>query len=1102
MQSQSAFGRCSAILVLLPCAAAALCPSRVEVKVTDSSLYVGFRTDTPGAQTQSRLQYGRTPRMRRTGIVERTKHATAAKRYLNAADLEPGLERLYFDPQVSDEIVQRWSSYRSCQAQLCPGPGPQPGGYACEADGAGALIPYVETLPDNGKLDLPRLPRHARTNPRARPQITGKITKLTDCKAVQQVLNDHGAGGSRDPSLNHEIRLPAGRICRPELEDSTAGKDLAHYSLPEKYGPGVTIITCDRNRNAGPPPGVQYSPRFRNSASCGFGLNWQTVRQGSSFEANGALFLTPYECGQSPCTEGWRFETLVFETGDWRNFSPRKVAVESVDTATGRITLAEPIDSLYAGNAEAILNLPGIQTMESTRGGRRYSDLQQRGCLVLTPARNQLYCYGYNRMIGEYAGGGYVTASQGYEIAGCASADGATTCTLTDEHGLGNFPELPIAGMAGGVLELQVQAHGWNDAATILVEGNSACDGVYSVASLLGDNSAKLARTGCSGEGGTARRLYMGRFFDLEGAGAGKLEGAHLIDFPGPRTVRAFNVDLAGAAIDAGGFVYSNPKTNSLVRLASASRITWDRILFDIRAPFRAFDVIQATNVNGGDLACDCAVLDSYVRGLHFWQPIAPAGVVERAQTYSVFSSIPVFMRANIIRDIQLDGITFSNSNGFAFFADSFGPVGPQDITMRRLKVTVPDELVAGPRSRALAFNARHFIELKAGVRIHLEGIEIQNWPSVGVAPAAPIYFSYAAAEREGAARYSRDLTIRNIFMRSVAAGMAVSDNYTDGYSDQEPIRRVLIDNWLLDGVDYPNRQSAPHGQALELPGTFHGSPLAGGFALWLGGPMEDVKVSRVTARRLRSKLYPNFLTFSGDRSNGLQIDRSIISFSPTGHVNEGVGPYATNRLFPPITEGGAAGFQRWATRMGEPDPRSWFGSPDAPIGVIPCLSDSSLLWADFNRRNNTKSAAERAFACSGPRCDRWNVILAGRDRQSCAEREALVLDRDLNGIGPFEGLGADTKELARALGYVPAQITDVTTSGAKLIYAPLSSEPCIVDHGRDPDFKHYIRGRDTGGEGNRGMQLDGYDPGETGYYRLLCPRAVQVWGRFETEAP
>jgi hypothetical protein len=238
-----------------------------------------------------------------------------------------------------------------------------------------------------------------------------------------------------------------------------------------------------------------------------------------------------------------------------------------------------------------------------------------------------------------------------------------------------------------------------------------------------------------------------------------------------------------------------------------------------------------------------------------------------------------------------------------------------------------------------------------------------------------------------------------------------------------------------------------------------------------------------------------------GNRGNGIQVDRSIVSYSPSGSELDGVAPYKSQsmRLVPPIAEGGARGFFEWATWLGDPDPRSWFGTAGAPVGVIPCLSDSSTLWADFGSKNNVKSAAERAFACSGGNCGRWNVLIAGKDRQSCEEREALVLDKDLNGIGPFEGLGADTKELAKALGYIPAQITDVTPTGAKLLYAPLSEERCAVDHGRDPDFRTYIRGWDTGAEGNRGMQLGGYSSGETAYYRLLCPQAVQVSGSFTT---
>jgi hypothetical protein len=173
---------------------------------------------------------------------------------------------------------------------------------------------------------------------------------------------------------------------------------------------------------------------------------------------------------------------------------------------------------------------------------------------------------------------------------------------------------------------------------------------------------------------------------------------------------------------------------------------------------------------------------------------------------------------------------------------------------------------------------------------------------------------------------------------------------------------------------------------------------------------------------------------------------------------------------------------------MGTPDPLSWFGAPSAPVGVIPCSADSNAPGIDFEARNNAKSLAERAFACSGDDCARWNVLIAGKDRQSCAQREAQVLDQDLNGIGDFKGLGADTKALAKALGYFPAEVR-----GSSLVYAPLTPEPCIVDHSSDSGFKTFTRVQDSGGEGDRTMELRG------SHYRILCPQSIPVSGARKT---
>jgi hypothetical protein len=358
-----------------------------------------------------------------------------------------------------------------------------------------------------------------------------------------------------------------------------------------------------------------------------------------------------------------------------------------------------------------------------------------------------------------------------------------------------------------------------------------------------------------------------------------------------------------------------------------------------------------------------------------------------------------------------------------------------------------------------------------------------------------PILLSYRAVE-EGKLRVMKDITFRNIYMRSVAAGIGFDVAAAEAYAPHEPIRRVLIDNWILDGVDYPNRQSSPHNQSLESANTFYGDSMGGGAALMVGGPIEDVKISRVTARRLRSKNIPNFLWLRGDRGNGIQIDRSIISYSPSGSEQNGASPYIyqSKNLVPPILEGGAQGFHEWATWMGEPDPRSWFGTPSAPIGVIPCVSDSSTPFFAFQEKNNVRSAAEEAFSCAGKNCDRWNVRLVGKDRQSCAEREALVLDQDLNGIGPFEGLGANAKELLQALGYprIVPQVVNTAPTEVQIAYASATEAPCFIDASVDPKFSSYMRRIDNGGTGDRFVSLGGYSPGQTGYFRVSCPQTVQ----------
>ncbi|MCB1022480.1 MAG: hypothetical protein KDC27_21300, partial [Acidobacteria bacterium] len=793
-------------------------------------------------------------------------------------------------------------------------------------------------------------------------------------------------------------------------------------------------------------------------------------------------------------------ETLVIEAGDWREFSPRKVAVTAVDVRSNRMTTAESLDKLYTTHSEVVLNLPGIETMQMGGGTRPHYDLGQRGCMPVKYDSNEIGCYGPTRMTGAYKGGGFLSAAQGYPLEGCEAGKGTVTCTLDQEHGLGNFHSFPIRSLSGGMLSVGAEAHGWTKTGAVIIEGNSACNGIYLLADLPGANSAKLAQTGCSGAGGTVRRLYTGRFFELEGAGKDALEGVHLVDFPAPNQVRAFQVGPEAAAISAGGFVYTNPRVANFFMLRDVARLTWDRALFQMGHPFRVFALISVVNNKRPDIPCDCALLDSYVDGLHFWEPVTPGGgVVDTAQTYPVFSSIPSVYRDHLAHDVHIDGLTLRNSEGFGFFADQAGQPGPQDVTFRNISITVPRELIGGTHTKGLAYNMRHFIEVKGGSRLLLEDLRIENWPAVAVSSAAPIFFSYVA--NNPAPRLMQDIAIRNVFMRNVASGIALRGTNIHAFAAHRPIRRVLLDNLLIDGVDYPNLEGAPHGQTLGLPNAFFDTPVGAGAALIVGGPAEDVRITRVTARRLRSKGVPNFLWMMDDRVNHFQLDRSIFSFSPSGAEHNAIAMYdrSTRDLSPPAAGDGSAAFFAWTGRVDGADPQSWIGTPEAPVGVIPCLTESATRQPNFQGKNNVKSMAERAFACSGDDCSRWNVLLAGKDRQSCLEREALVLDKDIQGIGPFKGLGADSAELARALRYIPAQIMDVGPNSAKLVYRPLTQEACTVDHSRDPKFRAHIRGKDNGGPGDRAILLGGYKPGETAYYRLLCPQSVQIWGKFQT---
>jgi hypothetical protein len=1088
--------RLRALLVLLLLAAPAAaqnCPGSLSLDLTDTWAHLTFETDTPGTASRWRTWYGLTVSLANADLDALSGHATEATRWTNLVDLGPG-QKVYFDPRVSDAAGTYASNYTNCAASLCPdGAGVQTSmdpDISCEDDGGGDLIPFFTMAADAGAIAPPAAATLTRTLAQARtvPTITGAtINVASGCTDFQAALDDVGDAGTKDPNLNHEIVLPAGTFCRAELETSP----LANYTLPAKTGTGVTVIRCGWASDFQVPSGLQYTPTFRNAQSCGFELNRTVMGANGPWANNGALFNSG--CSTNACTKGWYFDQLVIDVGDWRDQTFRQVPVSAVDTGTGVITTSSSMAGILETFQTVTLNLPGIT------GNNLGSDIYARGVGLPVRTGPTTMTVGASSWTGSYAGGGFLSSPVAFEISGCTSDGTDSTCTLEAAHGFRDFEQVSISGdIASGVLAL-ASGHGLTAGAEVIIAGNSACNGRYAIASVTA-TSATLAGSSCTGTGGTVQRTLYGRFFDLEGTGAAALDGAHAVQFPAADQVKALDVDLTGLAITAGGFEYATAGyVRMLFELIWAQNVTLSRIHWQGSPAFRFF---VAVNLSSNGLAHDLAVVDNYAQDWGYWHPIgARAGIVDlSAQPFSPASAAARFFNGNSPADVRIANFTLRNSPSWLFFSDQSGSPGATNIVLESIHHVFNDEdLPAGAEAPAnIAFNTRHSFEVKDADRIEINGYHVKGWPTIGVANSYALYFSYWCTSGQ-LNRKMVDVTAANIWLEADAVGLGIVHNCsTLRYQEWWPIQRFSIDNLLADGLPYPSRQGAPHGDFLILPGTY-ASTSAGGL-LTLFGPMEDIRITRVTGRRLQSG--PGWspqIDIAGQRSNGIQIDNSILGHS--GSASQGLTTYDFNlaSYVPAITADGEDGWRQWASWAGVDDARSWIGAAGAKVGVIPCLEAPNDATPNYAAANNAKTNADAAWACTD--CSRWDIAaVVGSDGESCATREAAVLDTALDGQSTFAGLGADTAELYAALGYgLDVDISSLTTTTGTIGYTVPSGTPaCTVDHGLSATFASgYTRAIDSGSGTSRSVAVSGYSAGQTVYYRVLCSGLQQALGSF-----
>ena len=1079
--------RCSIWLALwaavpfwLAAPAPALCPLNLNVQIGDRTVDFEFETDEPATGTKFRVKLGHSAAdLSFQSRVLRAKNAVRANRYVPLTGLAPSTT-YYIDPQVSDVNAATWSDAASCEAELCPSLGLQPGGYTCEDIGAGELRPKVTTLAlDAPAQRLPAPPIHD-IDPSIIPSITGSTFNVTVdseglCTDFQVQL---AACAAADPNLNHQVLIPAGATCRPESEG------LEGYETPHKSGTGTCVIRTEADPLLLPPPGVRIDPGYRahmaavetNRASPGFGFEELVAEK---------------PCATPPCTQGWRFEAIAFQHPRHEDLVRRRLDIVSVDTSTGVITTSEAHGYKFFEVVQ--VNAPGIHDLEFHRACR----------VSVAPGVDTFRCFGKaGGLSGSYSGGGSVTTAVSVPLTGC-TAGAPVICTTSEPHGFGNYHSFPISSISEGVVtaasSLQIRG-----GSAVLIEGTpgGAWDGIFGITNVTASSGTLTGAPAgvCNPCSGAIRQLGMVSVQDVRGLGEANVNRAHLSTVIDGTQIRLEQSQASGWL--SGGFVsYDPPLAHTMFRFANSRRIVFDRCVFDLRgAPYRQAAVFNWVT-GGSAFRTSSAVINSWTREDNVWFGVNPVTKIAVDTGLTVFSSTGFVHQLHRTRDFQLANNMFEANMGIPVFADS-NAQNPEDLSFLRNVFWSPERLLGGrAEARGRFYLSRHHLELKAAKRAVVRGNFFRGNAANGSPSGAPVLLSLTnALSGSGSDRTLRDITIEYNTLHENGGFLDIGGS-GDFTTDTKSPQRIRIAQNLGVDVDAVRFRAFPAGQA----GTqANGWPLT--VSPFIGrtflsyAESEDLRVERNTVLPTFGH-GPYVWLATGEASGGTVVGDNIVSFSRASIFQYGlVGDTNNTTYIPPPPSN--SGFPFWQAHY-----RQGPGVPD-PLAVwdnvmLPCTDFAEDLDknATLLRINTMASFAAQHFACNGGCPASFANQIVGADGLHCRDREQELFgsstDFRLPGGSPYAGYGVELDTLRNEQGRVYDVSVTPTASSATLTYRAPDAAACHVDFGPDKLFSTPMHSRlsDGGGAVQRSVELTGLSSLTTYHFRILCqsdqPRGV-----------
>ncbi len=1010
--------------------------SRVEILASHGTVRVIFQ-NSERAPAFAWIDYGKTGSLGSSSPrVSRTSTDANPTRTVIESALDPAT-RYFFRPMVMG--ASGTSKWRCTEGGV---------GWTCDMQsGLGTFV--TADLPQ----EHPTPPAGVQPVDTSMPAINGETFSVTvnpnnQCVNFDQQIR---ACSSADPSLNHQIVIPAGASC------------TGVFTLPAKLGPGTCVIRTSTPDNQLPPEGVRIDPSYiRRMASI-------VVPASRTAQADDQAAINTVRCSSPICTQGWRFVGIEFAVEDLRTAKAQSVRIESIGT-DGVITTVEPHGlSIYAQiYVSEVEGYDGVGPNGVFRAIPLSPTTMKLDYVYVPPiftcASPPCYKQGTGRIMRAF-------------VTPIVAASNATPVVLktAEPHGLTNHPKYPVLAASNGVITVPEGHRLPYGNRTIKIEGSSSSEwnGYWRVLSGTATTLtlANAPKTSCSANCGAANMREILQVADVEGNTAAN--GAHPFTVLSPTEIK---LDEASGNGDyaSGGFVAFDPDLHfNIVTLGYGSdRIVIDRCFVNGRGfPNRVFTAVAFRSTNSG-------IVDSYIDKANGWRSVDPVtGVVQGGLAglgvaHGVALDITYGSNKKIHNNfISAEGVTIFSQEGS-------GPV-PENIQITRNRIYSDPKYMAGsPVSDGRYYPKRHNLEFKRGRRVLIDGNIIDgNWSDF--TPCGPAL----ALSIRGPARdnVTSDFTITNNIFRNTASGIQLSGMDDSFTSVTLPTSRIRIHNNLFHDIDYRAWQSKPS----ETGGGICGYAIG---ALWT---VEDLTITNNTVADVRG-IQPQFFTYYYGRGEGVVVRNNVFTHN---HENgTGAIQYAEALnlpgMAPPITGTPAQAWKQYFGNLSD-----FSGNVVVPgVRKTDTSTNLNLVAAAINfTRGDCESyyAGFRDIICAG----------SGSAGETAAQRAASVFENPANKdfhVRNFPNKGADLEAIARATGMSRDNAVDsIGPNDAFIRYFASFADPCAFDYTIDPEGD-CERVWDTGGEGLRTVALSNLRPASDYYYRVQCP-SEQLVGHFQT---